>query len=134
MTMQIDIPANVNDVIASHVDKCHGRRKLEQELELRIAYLVVREALAANCLVSVFDGEEYPLKRSSDAVEIMRALCSTDEDTLLLRDANGARLGSVLLIWGNGQDVISDYSYTPATCANVELILAKANEYAESYR
>lgn len=80
------------------------------EAELKIARRVIRKALAKGYKISVSDGEAYPVKRSSSFTEINKALASTDSDSLIIRDAEGSRIGSVLLIWGNGEDVISDHT------------------------
>lgn len=92
-------------------------------LEREIAEKVVDAFLAANRLVSVFDGEEYPVKRSRDKAAIMEALGSTDADALVVRDADGKRLGQVVLIWGNDIDLVSDWTDAPAINDVLEPIL-----------
>jgi hypothetical protein len=85
-----------------------------QQIEKRIVKQIVDTALAAGCLITVCDGEDYPVKRSTDAKAIMAAIMSTDEDVLIIRKADGTKLGSVYLAYGNdGYDVISDYVDTP---------------------
>jgi hypothetical protein len=81
-----------------------------QNIELPIARRLVRDALAKGYSVSVYDGEEWALKRSSKFTEIMGALASTDCDTLRFRNAAGEIVGSVWLIWGNLDDLISDHT------------------------
>lgn len=89
--------------------------------EESIAAQLVTLALNSGYNVSVFDGEEWALKRSQHLPTILQALASTDSDTLVFRNpavehlaANGVnvgeRVGSVTLIWGNDLDLISDYA------------------------
>lgn len=81
------------------------------ELEKTIIQKLIEDALALNYKVSVFDSEEWCLKRSSSFVDIMEAVMSSDEDLLRFRSAQGAYMGAVQLVYGNsGYDVISDYT------------------------
>jgi len=67
--------------------------------------------LRDGCKVSVHDGEAFALKLSTDVAALYAAMGSTDEDTLVWRDANDARLGSFFLVYGNEPGVlIADYS------------------------
>jgi hypothetical protein len=81
-----------------------------EQIEMPIARRLIRNALAKGYSVSVYDGEEWALKRSTDRAAIIEALASTDCDTLRFRDNAGNVIGSMLLIWGNDDDLISDYS------------------------
>jgi hypothetical protein len=92
-------------------------------IERKICSQLVREALNRDYTVSVYDGEEWPLKRSTSHRAILAAMFSTDSDTLRFHDSSGMSLGSVLLIYGNGEDVIFDHSDNPATNALVEATL-----------
>lgn len=83
--------------------------------ERRIVRRLVAAMLRAGYSVSVCDGEAWPLKRSRDESAILDALASTESDTLRMRDAAGAAVGSVVLIWGNGCDILSDWSDNAAT-------------------
>jgi hypothetical protein len=83
--------------------------------ERRICAAVVRRALAAGYFVSVSDGELVTLRKSRDEAAIFDAMATTDADNLNIHRADGVRLGSVVLIYGNGEDVISDYSWAAAT-------------------
>jgi hypothetical protein len=81
--------------------------------ERRTATRLVAAALAAGYTVSVYDGEEYTVKRSRKSKEILEALATTGEDVLVIRDSAGERLGVLSLIWGNdpsGDELISDHS------------------------
>ena len=79
-------------------------------IELPKARKLIRAALKAGYVISVYDGEAFALKRSAKFEEISKALASTDYDVLHFRDATGERVGTATLIWGNEDDVISDWS------------------------
>jgi len=49
------------------------------------------------------------VKRSSNAEQIIGALASTDQDQLVLYGSEGERVGSILLIWGKRDALISDW-------------------------
>lgn len=79
--------------------------------EKRMCTALVDACLKRGFVISVCDGEDWPVKRSNDKGEIMAALFSTDEDAIVIRKADGDKLGWFQLIYGNcGYDVISDYS------------------------
>lgn len=95
--------------------------------EKMIVRKVVKNALSLGYTISLFDGEEWPVKRSTSASEVMAAIMSTDEDTLSFRK-DGEHAGSVLLVYGNSaSEVIADYSDT----ATMATILAPANARAD---
>ena len=79
-------------------------------IEAKIIDRVITEALAKGLVISVYDGEEYPVKRSADRSKIQSEVGQTDLTTLVLRHPNGDHAGSVLLIHGNDEDVICDHS------------------------
>ena len=61
--------------------------------------------------VSVFDGEEWPLKRSTNRAAILAAMGSTEGDTLRIYDENGDRIGTFWLVYGNGPgELVSDHT------------------------
>lgn len=82
--------------------------------ETKIAKALIKAALKRGYLISVNDGEEWAIQKSMDASAVWDAMRSTDADTLVFfadsKDAGYVRLGFALLIWGNGEDIISDYS------------------------
>lgn len=96
-------------------------------LELAIAKALVEDAIAQGYTVSVFEGEDFAIKKSSSVPDVMAALASTDEDVLTFRDKDGKRAAWVQLIWGNGWDLISDESVTPET----DTITARADQIAD---
>lgn len=78
--------------------------------EAKISESLVKNALERKWFVSVNDGEEWTVKMSNNAKEIIMSLATTGDDTLRFRDREGTPLGYVWLVWGNHEDVISDYS------------------------
>jgi len=79
--------------------------------EGRIVAALVAAGLARGYTVSVSDGEEFTINRSTDAAAILAATFSTDMDTLRFREADGTSVGWFDLVYGNdGYDVISDHS------------------------
>lgn len=83
------------------------------EIERQIVVRAIRDILGhpAGYDISVMDGEEFPLRHSTNEDAILEAMFSTDEDYLFVYPkGNERRLGWVLLIHGNGPHVISDYT------------------------
>lgn len=88
-----------------------------------VTIALVRKALAAGYTVSVFDGMEYPVKRSSDLAEIKCGLFACDEEWLTFRHADGTRVGTAFLVYGNapdGSEVICDYTDNEVMCSLIE--------------
>lgn len=79
--------------------------------ETRIAKAVVSRLINLGFEIAVNDGEEVVTPVTTDTKTIYDAMNSTDMDYVLAYK-NGERAGSVLLIWGNGEDLISDMSET----------------------
>ncbi|WP_316173616.1 MULTISPECIES: hypothetical protein [unclassified Bradyrhizobium] len=99
------------------------------DLEKRIADRVISDALAAGYTIDVYDGGETTLKRCYSKRQVLEAMFSTDCDVLTFRTGPGGRIGSVTFIWGNGCDVIHDWSDR----AEIAAILSGANEYADQH-
>lgn len=86
-------------------------------VERAIIGRLLDDTLSAGFVLSVYDGEEYAVKVSSNLDAIKFAVGATGETTLILRDprllddlGNPVRIGFIWLVHGNGHDVISDYS------------------------
>jgi hypothetical protein len=77
-------------------------------IEKNIIKLVIEGALRRNWVISVYDGEEWPLKRARDAAAILKETAATDETVYSFRDAEGTQLGRMYFVHGNDHDVISD--------------------------
>lgn len=96
--------------------------------ERRIISKMVKDALAAGHSISVFDGEEWPIERATDYGKITAEIAATDETTLRFFTREGGAIGGVLLVHGNGAEVISDHTANPET----EALLAGAGAIAEA--
>jgi len=75
--------------------------------EANIARKIIKLALERGLTISVNDGEEWTVKETTMAKAVEHALCTTDQDTIRLHEADGS-IGSIYLVWGNGEDLISD--------------------------
>lgn len=94
------------------------------DTEKKIVGKLVTELLEIPGLtLSVNDGEEITVKRSTDTAAIYAALSSTGEDYLIVHEL-GMTDRWVRLIWGNDVDVISDYH------TSLERYIAGANALA----
>ena len=82
--------------------------------EARVARKLIRAALAEGWHVSVNDGEETTVRRSTREREIRDAMCTTGEDILTLPlPVSGKSGGSFVLIYGNdesGEELIADHT------------------------
>jgi hypothetical protein len=100
-----------------------------QMIEKGIAKRVVRSAIALGYTVSIWDGGDWPVKRSSKLPEIIRAMFTVDEESLEFCNAEGGLIGTAWFVYGNaGWDALADYTATET----MERLLKDANEYAES--
>ena len=106
-----------------------------QAIEKRIASRIVKDALAMDYTVSVWEGGDWAIKRSGSYKAIMASLMSTDEDTLVFRkvgEPTGPAAGKVFLVYGNdGYDVICDHSDNEAIksiIAGAEALAGKIEE------
>ena len=59
---------------------------------------LVERALAAGLVISVFDGEEWAVNRSTNEKDIGDAIESVEEAQLTFRDAEGKHAGWALII------------------------------------
>lgn len=97
------------------------------EVERKIALRIVDDALAMGYCVSVNDGEETVVSKSSDREMILSSMATTDADILYFHKGTMA-CGWVSLIWGNGTDLLSDSSVGE----EIDAILRGANALADS--
>jgi hypothetical protein len=90
----------------------NGLDGLHNRIEAVIATAIVEAALAKGWAITVNDGEEDAFKRGTHRQQVLDAMSSTDDDRLTFFDMGngGARVGSVWLIYGNDQDVVSDWT------------------------
>lgn len=93
--------------------------------ERAIVDRLIRGGLERGYQVSVSDGEEWAIKLSTDYAAITAKVAATD--TTILHFTNPAQAdriigrGSVLLIHGNGSDVVSDHTDNDMTADLVAL-------------
>jgi hypothetical protein len=93
--------------------------------EKRVARRVVRDLLAAGYSLSVFDGEEETVIKSTKFKQIVDALMTTDED-YLYTFKEGCKNSFVRFVYGNDSwEVICDYG------ASLEDALKGAHEVCE---
>ena len=81
--------------------------------ERAIVDRLIRAALERKYLVTLHDGEERVLSRSSSYDDITALIAATDMTVLTFFDTSiegPAGKGRVILIHGNGEDVVHDYT------------------------
>ena len=72
---------------------------------------LVKYALANNCVISVFDGEIWEVKKSTKYTEIIECIESVEEAQLRIRDENGKVLAWALIIpCLDDDETVADYS------------------------
>ncbi len=100
------------------------------QIEKTILCKVVDDALAAGYSVTVYDCEEFTIKRSRDREAILKATMTTDDDRLYFYPPEGGRtIGWVWFVYGeNGHDVICDYIDSPKMEALLSGALALADK------
>lgn len=77
-------------------------------IERKIVQRLVNRLIAAGYKVSVDDGEEITVRASQNTKTIMDALFTVDEEWLVTHHPEHGN-SFVLLVHGNGEDVIADY-------------------------
>ena len=90
---------------------------------------VVEKTLRMGYMISLYDGEEYSVKRSIDKAHILANIYQTDMDRMFFRyRETGESVGSVLFVYGNSaSEVCADWSDN----AEVNAILADAIAFCE---
>ena len=77
---------------------------------------LIKYALARNCKISVWDGEEWQIKKSTGYKEIKDAAESVDEAQLRIRDSENKIVGWAWVINDctfEPEEYIVDYTCTP---------------------
>lgn len=103
------------------------------ELERQMAGALVDACLARDLMISVYEGEDWAIIRSTDKDAIMAAMFSTDEDQLVLRrKVDAVKVGWFQLVYGNsGYDVISNSTAGP-TCNEIWDVVTPLAEQLEA--
>ena len=97
-------------------------------IEQEIANRIITSALDADMSISVFNGKEVTLRKSTDREAIQRETAACGETLYLFYRADGSRLGNVWLVHGNDHDMISDYY---ADLEELDALLEPAISYAD---
>lgn len=79
------------------------------ETERQICECLVTEAIKDGFSISVNDGEDTVVTESIIPSHIFAAMASTGEDILVFHK-DGKKIGVLSLVWGNGADVMSDWT------------------------
>lgn len=75
---------------------------------------IVNRALDKGYLLTVFDGEEFPVLHSDDSDEVMAELGHCDEEWLYVENADRKKIGMIWLVYGNDPDeVVCDCTDKP---------------------
>lgn len=81
--------------------------------ETKEAHALIRWLLNAGCALSVHDGEEITVSRSTDSRAVFAALATTEADSIKAWRADLPSTSDFLLIYGNGPgELIADHSDT----------------------
>ncbi len=101
-----------------------GRKQMNL-VERTIIKRLVSDLLQSGHLISVNDGEQFVLNQSGSYRKILSVLGTTDENHLITY-APSENSSFVQLIYGNDEDVISDYG------VSLEPIIAPIYEWIEA--
>lgn len=110
------------------LESCDSSVRFRRFIEILVVRKLLDVVIEAGYDVTVDDGEEFPVERSTDRRAILDAVFAVDECCVTVRcdDGRAIRAGRIFLVLGNsGWDSISDHS------AILEDLLAPVNEYAE---
>lgn len=103
----------------------------EQKIERRIVYALCRHLIANGFKVwGLFDGEEFvSLKDEAQPVqEAMELVFNLDESSLrFYKEGHGAH--GVLLVTGNGMDIICDWNYTDGDPDGFDAVMQAFDPY-----
>lgn len=92
--------------------------------ERTVARRLVAHMLNHGASVSVYDGEEWTVKRSTDINTVLAALATTGMDTVRWYDRDGNKLGFFTLVYGNapdGSELIADHADNDPCCRAYEV-------------
>lgn len=79
--------------------------------ETIIVTQILTRALTKGYMITIdTDGEDYDLVNSTCEQEIFETVFACDYARVTFRDAQFKRLGFIMFIYGNGEDVASDWS------------------------
>lgn len=95
------------------------------KIEKKIVKKCIQEGLKAGYTFGVHDGEEIVLRREKNPNKVLKAMFSTDEDTLLFFK-DDKQFGWISFVYGNdGWDVMNDWT------TNLDPILVEVNKLVD---
>ena len=83
---------------------------MNTEIELEIATNLINLILSGGNKIAVNDGEDCVLFNATSTKQVLNKLRSTGNDFLIVTGEGGQSKGQFQLIWGNGRDVISNFT------------------------
>jgi hypothetical protein len=82
--------------------------------ETIIVTQIITRALVKGYMITIdTDGEDYDLVNSTCEQEIFETVFACDYARVTFRDAQFKRLGFIMFMYGNGEEVVCDYSDNP---------------------
>lgn len=104
-------------------------QRFTSKVERGIATKLVQAIHKAGFVISVHDGEEFNCEDLSKLASVRAHLATTGEDRLFFRKPGETQYaGWIWLIFGNGEDLISDYTANETT----EALVAPIQDWIES--
>jgi len=119
------------DVRAEHERKLKAQKAVQKRIasERKVIRHAVKALLAQGYAITVYNGEEVAIRRSTSVNAIMDEVQACDEEWLYVFaqvDGEQKRIGSLYLVYGNsGPEVIADYS------VSLEHVMEGVNAYCD---
>ncbi|BDR26328.1 hypothetical protein RVBP17_3710 [Pseudomonas phage sp. 30-3] len=93
---------------------------------------LVTHAIARGYSVSVYEGGDWAIEKSTSVKDIMNSIMSTDSDTFCIYNAEKVKVGHVYCIYCNSDyEVIADYTDSPLMQSILVEALRRANRIEE---
>lgn len=125
MTTLIPLPTP-SEADLKLIERCDSSVRFRRLIELALVRRLVGDLLAAGYTITVDDGDDRPVKKSTDVEAIVDAVFAVDECYLYVHDSKPKAFAWVRLILGNtGWDSINDHT------VNLEEVLKGTNHYAD---
>jgi hypothetical protein len=100
-----------DDAIERALNRGHKDLARRLRMEKRMATGLVKACLDLGFSISINNGEDWEIRKSTNSRKIMAAMFTTDEEYLVIHDEADKKRGWFFLVYGNdGWDLISDYS------------------------
>jgi hypothetical protein len=106
-----------------------GAEVMRDPVEVELCQKLVKKGLAAGYRISVYDGEDCVRYASVREAEILEVLFETKLTKLRFLTPIGKHVGDVVLIYGNGEDVISHWSDNVAINELIEQVIGQRPGY-----